>query len=313
MFSRGHLPDHEAVKKSRRGVHLLPGLKMTTALPLATTNRAKLPVSSGGPGVLNQKGVGACEGFGHASAGTLRLANLGISKGLLSPVQLYLGALMCDQTLQADGTLSVVTDTGTMPQSIQNAWLTFGAKLASGDPQYPVADDNSNIYKDPADPNSPLLLPAMETLYGDGSLRYQGAYFVTATGSQRFLQAMNVLAAGRTMTDAIPASGSQFQSYSGGILGALSGPIDHCNHILDYEWSGTAEEFASFVAALANGDDTTVAKLAPNLLWHCVNSWDVTWGEADAVSQQTGGLYRANSDYFTQAEDLCAIDISSAS
>ena len=312
-YATGHLPDHPEVVKTRRGVHLLPGFKATTVLPLVTTNRANLDASKGGPGVLNQKSLGGCEGMGNGSAGTLRLANLGVSKGLLSPIQLYLGALMCDQTLQPDGTLTVVTDTGTMPQSIQNAWQTFGAKLAATDPQYPVADDLSNIYKEPTVPTSPLILPAMETLYGDGSFRYSGAYFVTATGGQRLLQALSVLATGRTLTDSIPASGAQFQGYTGGILGALSGPIDHCNHILDYEWTGTTAQFASFTAALANGDTTTASSLDSYLVLHCVNSWGLGWGEADAVSAQTGGLYRANIDYFNQAVDLCVIDISSAS
>jgi len=314
MFFRGHIPDHPAVISKRRGLHLYSAfsaiMALVASLPMQTTNRANLSAAKGGPGVLNQGPTGSCEGHGHASACTLRLANTGQSKGLISPVALYLGALMCDSTVQPDGTLSPVLDTGTTPSSIQTAWGTFGARLAANDTQYPA--NPATLYKDPSDQSSVLILPAPETLYADSPYRYNGAYFIIANGTVALLQALSTLASGRTITDAIPASGAEFQSYSGGILGALSGPTDHCNHILDYEWLGSSADWLSFVTALTQGNTSQAASLGVNLIFHCVNSWGLTWGEGDAVSGMTGGLYRANQDYLNQAQSLLVVDIQAA-
>ena len=311
MFFRGHIPDHPAVISKRRGLHLYSAfsaiMALVASLPMLTTNRANLSAAKGGPGVLNQGPTGSCEGHGHASACTLRLANTGQSKGLISPVALYLGALMCDSSVQPDGALSPVTDAGTMPSSILQAWQTFGARLAANDPQYPA--DPATLYKDPSNQNSALILPAPETLYADSPYRYNGAYFITAQGTAALLQALSVLASGRTLTDAIPASGSEFQGYTGGVLGALSGETDHANHILDYEWTGSNADWLAFITALSQGDVTTSTRLGVNLLFHCVNSWGLQWGEGDAVSTVSGGQYRANTDYFYQAESLCVVDI----
>jgi hypothetical protein len=312
---RGHLADHPEVVKRRAGLHLHPqfGSIMTTVLPLMTTNRAFMPPAKGGPGIVNQTDVGGCEGCANGCGGTLRLAIKGVSKGLISNTALYLGALMFDQTLNPDGTLSTVTDTGTQPSSILSGWQTFGARLATNDPQYPM--NSSTLYKTPGDPNSPLILPTVDGgLYADSPYRLNGAYFITATGPARLLQLMTTLASGRPVSDAIPASGQQFQGYTGGILGALDGPIDHANYIVDYEWTGSAQDWVSFVVAIQQNDATTTAKLAVSLILHCVNSWgdNTGWGEADAVSTMIGGMYRANIDYFNQAEDLCVLDLSAA-
>jgi len=310
---RGHIADHPEVVKKRPGLHLHPlfGAIITTALPLMTTNRINMPPAKGGPGIVNQHDVGGCEGCAHASGGTLFLAGKGKSKGLISNVALYLGALMFDQTLNPDGTLSTITDTGTQPSSILSGWQTFGARLAANDPQYPMA--SSTLYKTPGDPNSSLILPAVDGgLYADAAYRFNGAYFIAAAGPAQLLQLLTVLASGRPVTDAIPASGQQFQSYTGGILGALDGPVDHANLIVDYEWVGTATDWVLFVIAIQQNDAATTTRLAVNLVLHCVNSWgdDTGWGEADAVSTMIGGTYRANIDYLNLAEDLCVVDLS---
>ena len=114
------------------------------------------------------------------------------------------------------------------------------------------------------------------------------------------------------VTDAIPASGPEFQGYNGGILGALSGPTDHANLIVDYQWVGSSADWQTFVTALQQGAASQAAALATNLILHCVNSWSTTWGEGDAVSTMTGGMYRANTDYLDQAQDLCVLDLSLA-
>jgi hypothetical protein len=313
-FRTGHIADHEAVAARRAGLHLHPlfGAMMAAAsvLPMATTNRAKLSVAEGGPGILNQHDTGSCEGHAHASGATLLLAVQGHSRGLISPCPLYLGALRFDQTLQPDGTLTTATDTGTMPSSILQAWATFGAQLAKDDPQYPAS--SQTLLSVPSDPNSPVILPPPERLYAASPYRYKGAYFVTAQGPQRLLQALTALASGKPISDAIPASGQDFQGYAGGILGALSGPIDHANVIVDYEWTGSSADWSTFIVALQQGNTTQAAHMASALLFVCVNSWGEGWGEGDGVSTVAGGTYRANVSYFTQAVDLCVLDLSEA-
>jgi len=314
-FRTGHLPDHAEVVKRRKGLHLFAGfagiLALSSALPMATQNRAKLSPSQGGPGILDQDGVGACEGHAHASGGTLRLALLGQSQGLISPTMLYTGALLFDQTLNPDGTLSTVRDAGTMPSSIDSAWQTFGAVLAKDDPLYPCR--SATLYVRPGDPNSPLRTPGPDQLYAASPYRFSGTYFITAQGPGRLLQALSVLAAGRPITDAIPASDQAFQQFSGGsVLGALAGPIDHANLIVDYEWTGSVADWATFLTALQQNDTTTVTHLAKDLVFHCVNSWSEGWGEGDTVAGVPGGMYRADVSYFNQAEDLSVVDIQAA-
>jgi len=313
-YSTGHLPDHPEVVRRRPGIHLHPRfatwMGAVASLPLQTTNRAKLMPDKGGPGVLDQDGVGACEGHAHAAGGTLLLANQGKSQGLISPTMLYLGALMCDSSVQADGTLSPVTDTGTMPSFILNAWQTFGAVLAKDDPQFPCT--TGVVYQNPSDPNSTLILPPASRLYAASTLRYQGGYFLPP-GPQRTLTLLAALAGGYPISDALPASGPEFQGYRGGVLGALSGPIDHANLIMDYSWLGTPDQFTQYLTALQQGNTTTIASLDQYLLTIQLNSWSTGWGESDAVSGAPGGTYRANTSYIHQAEDLCALELSLAS
>jgi hypothetical protein len=313
-FHTGHIPDHPEVVKKRTGIHLHPKFASWMAgvasLPMQTTNRAKLMPQFGGPGVLNQNDTGSCEGHGHAAGGTLLLANQGKSQGLISPAMLYLGALLCDSTLQADGTLSTITDTGTMPSSIQSAWQTFGAILAVNDPQYPAI--STTMYQTPSNPNSPLIIPGPDKLYAASPYRFQGMYFLATGGPAKTLALLVALAGGYPVSDAIPASGAQFQGYTGGVLGALSGDIDHCNLIMDYQWTGTSTQWTQYVTALTQNNISAMLPLNQYLLLICLNSWSTSWGEADAVSTATGGTYQANTDYLTQAESLCALEISLA-
>ena len=314
-YKTGHIPDHPEVVKRRAGLHLHSAfgamMALASALPMSTNNRAKLSVAQGGPGILDQHDTGSCEGHAHASGGTLILALQGKSQGLIDPVALYLGALLFDQTLNPDGTLSTVTDAGTMPSSILQAWQTFGAQLVKqGDPQYPAS--STTLYKNPSDPNSALILPTPEKLYASSPYRFKGAYFITAGGTQRTLQALTSLASAKVITDAIPASGSEFQGYTGGVLGALSGPTDHANLIVDYVWTGSTADWTTFVTALIQNNTTQAASLAKFLLFICVNSWSERWGQSDTVAGVSGGTYQGDINYFNQAEDLGVLDLSEA-
>lgn len=306
MFARGHIPDHPAVEARRAGLHLHPqiGAMRAGTLPLMTTNRAFLSAAKGGPGILNQNDTGSCEGHAHASGTTLFFAILlRALVAVVSPVGLYYGALMDDRKQNNNGTLPRLFDTGTMPSAILAGMQRWGGCAADVWGQYPAS--SGTLYEDPSNPNSPLIEPTPNQLYAERAFRLNGAYFVLTNGHQKLVDLMTALAAGYPVSDAIPASGPEFQGYAGGILGTLSGPIDHANLIVDYTWIGTAEQFASFLA----GDDSLALQY---LVFHCVNSWGDGWGEVDSIAGVLGGMYRANTNYVQQASSLCVLDLARA-
>ena len=278
-----------------------------SALPLKTSNRFLLAPAAGGPGIGNQNDTSTCEGHAHGYAGSLMLVLQGLGLGageVLSPVALALGAYMFDRLPNIDGTLPNLIDQGTMPSSILQAWASFGADVATAWGQFPAS--SSSMYIDPtgSDPKVPqgaCIEPPPEKLYAARPVRFTGAYFVTSFGVQKAVDVMTLLAAKQLLSDAIPASGQDFQGYNGGILGPTSGQVDHAQYYVDYEWTGTAAELAAFVA----GDTTNVSKL----VFYKVNSWGEGWGESD-VSGIAGGLYRCNYDFLQQSSaDLCALTL----
>ena len=266
-YRTGRLADPADVVARRPGVHLHPAIRAMRAapLPLATNNRVMLDPSRGGPGILDQGQTGSCEGHAHASAVTLYFACLGKAIPLVSPVGLYTGARIVSRQPDADGTLPALSDDGTEPGLIVQAMQTLGACSAATWGDYP------------ADPVTINDEPTLAKLEAEADFTLDGAYFITSSGDQKVRDLMGCLAAGIPVTDAIPASGPEFQGYTGGVLGALSGPIDHANLIVDYEWDGTN---------------------LSSIVLHCVNSWGM-WGEA--------GQYRASRPYLDQAEDLCVM------
>jgi hypothetical protein len=205
---------------------------------------------------------------------------------------------MCDAVPNADGTLPPLIDTGTMPSSILSGMLLYGGCGASVWGQYPAS--SATMYA--ADQSTPgaLIQPTPNQLYSERAFRLDGAYFVTSSGAALVRDVMRVLASGRVMTNAIPASGSAFQSYSGGVLSALDGPFDHAQLAVDYEWMGTSYDLDAFMG----GDDSLVG--AAQL--HGVNSWGEGWGERDGING-LGGQYRADSNFIQQAQDWCVLDL----
>lgn len=306
LRATGHIPDHPAVVDARVGLHLHPeyGAMRAGTMPLATHNRALLGLDKGGPGIRDQKRVGACEGFANTSGATLQFALDGTPlPEPLSAAGAYLQALMVDASLNADGTLPPLIDTGTMPSSILGGWLTFGAALESVWGQLPV--DTDTMYVDPTGantnvPQGALIQPTPNKLYTGRACRLQGAYFIQSTGTGIVRDILRVLASKRVLTNAIPASGASFQNYSGGVLGALDGPIDHAQLIVDSEWTSDQASLDAFMA----GDDSKVG----SLILHGVNSWSSTWGEVDALNG-LGGQYRADNSYVQCVADWCVLDV----
>jgi hypothetical protein len=302
-YARGHIPDHPAVVAARPGLHQHReyGAMRAGTMPLATNNRALILW------LLNQFDVGGCEGCAHAIGVALQLALDGTP--LAEPpshIGFYLGALMCDAELNLDGTLPRLIDTGTMPSSITSGMLIYGGSAASVWGQLPMS---SRTMYDPTPglDQGTLIQPSPNQLYAERFFRLQGAYFLQSVGAARARDIIRVLASKRVLTIAIPASGQDFQGYRGGVLSALSGPIDHAQLIVDYTWLGDQASLDSFM----NGDDTLLSLLQV----HGINSWGGVgcpdggdWGEVDTLNK-LGGQYRANSNFVQQAEDWCVLDL----
>ena len=303
-YRTGHIPDHPAVVAKRLGLPLFRkyGAMRAGALPLATKNRAQLKW------MLNQQDTGSCEGHAHASAITLRLALAGTPLSeVISPVGLYYGALLVDCTPNPDGTLPQLFDTGTMPSSVLTAAQTWGSTGASAWGQYPAS--STTMYQDPSNPQSPLIEPHPEQLFAESAFRMNGAYFVQTAGLQKVVDILTALAAGYPVSDAIPASGSTFQGYTGGVLTAeeMTGDVDHANYIVDYEWTGTQDQFTSWLGGASGLDQY--------LIGHGVNSWGGVgcpfggdWGEVDSLNS-LGGQYRFDRTFFDMVQDACIHDV----
>lgn len=283
MHGTGHRPDPEAVRQRRAGFHLLKwrcGIG-ASALPLSTNNRAFLATAQGGPGMLDQDaegGTSSCEGHGHASAITLRFAIKQKPIKLVSPDGIYKVARMISRVPNADGTLPPLQDTGTEPSLVIAGIQEWGVCSADTWGYFPVSPATIN------------LEPTPQQLMADAEFKLNGAYFMQSSGDQFVTDLMTALAAGFPVTSAIAASGSAFQQYTGGVLGALDDGVDHASLWVDFTWNGT--DLSSVV-------------------FYGVNSWGVGWGESDAPGI-AGGMYRFNRDFAAKyAQDACVIDVSS--
>jgi intein/homing endonuclease len=227
--------------------------------------------------VANGVAVHNCEGHAHASGITLRFALLGTPIPIVSPVGVYDVARLISRTPNADGTVPALSDDGTEPNLVISGLSEWGACSAVTWGDYPASSATINDEPTPQD----MMLA--------GDFKLDGAYFLTSTGDQYITDLMTALAAGYPCSDAIAASGSAFQGYTGGVLGPLDDAVDHANLIVDYEWDGS--NLSSVVA-------------------YCVNSWSASWGEAD-VAGLAGGMYRANRDFLAKySSSTCVLDVS---
>jgi len=178
---------------------------------------------------------------------------------------------MLQRQPNADGTLPQLSDDGTEPNLIQAAGREWGVPSLTTWGGFPATSA------------SVIVEPTLAQLEAAQESRYDGSYYIQSIGDQRLLDLMTALAAGFPVVNAIPGGGSMFQGYSGGILGAVDGPIDHATYFYDYKWDG--KNVASLV------------------VWGA-NSWgsDTGWGET--------GTYRCNKDFINQDLDLEVMDIS---
>ena len=270
---RGHrFAEAQAARAGMPGFHVLKaarGLQDTT-LPKDITGNCKfLQTSAGGPGIQDQKSVGACEGFAHSSAITLRSAIMGKPIALASAVGLYQCALMVQRQPRADGTLPPLEDTGTEPSVIQQVMQTYG--VAS----------KATWGGDPPTPESIIVQPTIAQLEAAQTYLLVGMYAITSTGDQYLRDLMTAWANGYPTTGAIAASSSTFNGYTGGVLSAMDNQIDHATLWIGGTWDGSNP--SSLVAIGVNS-------------WGDGLEGDPAWGESDAPGI-SAGMYRADSSF----------------
>jgi hypothetical protein len=269
---RGHRPDPPDVAARRKGFHLLRAKRslVSAELPLSV-DLTQFVTGPGGPGIFDQGSTGSCEGHAHAGAITTRFAALAMPIPTVSPIGIYTLARCIGRQPNADGSLPALTDDGTEPSLAIAAVQEWGVTSAATWGNFP------------ADPSTINENPEFSELEEASDFRLLGAYFLQSAGDQKVIDIMTALAAGYPVAMALPASGAEFNDYTGGILGALDGPVDHANYLVGYELSSPGN-YGSVVVK-------------------CVNSWG-KWGE--------GGMYRGNRAFVDQLEDCCVIDVAPA-
>lgn len=273
---RGH--NHQAAQAARSGMpgfHILKAKRNlgATAIPNDITGNCQfLQTSKGGPGIQNQKQVGACEGFGHSSGITLRSAIMGKPIPLASAVGLYQCALMIQRMPNADGSLPPLEDTGSEPSVIQQALQTYG--IAS----------KATWGGDPPTPESIIIQPTLKQLEAAQTYLLVGMYAITSTGDQYLEDLMTAWANGYPTTGAIAASSSTFNNYTGGILSAMDSNVDHCTLWIGGKWDGKSP--SSLVGIGCNS-------------WGDGQEGDPAWGESDAPGI-AAGMYRGDASFLTK-------------
>lgn len=252
--ARGHIVAPPEVRARRKKIAMLaarrPALMGGATLPLSV-DLSQFITGNGGPGIPNQGDAGACEGFAFRTAIGARMAFLG--KPIARPAAL--GIYKLARRIDLSDMSQPLADSGTMTDSAEAAvskWgvvseTTWGELAADGTP----------------DMNAINVDPDLSKLEKAALCKFNGAYALTddMASDQLIVDILTALAAGYLVCYSLPASGADFQNYSGsGTVPSLTGPIDHENVICGC----TIPEAGAY--------DQAVIKAA--------NSWDITWGDA---------------------------------
>lgn len=233
LYPRGHL----VLPREQRGSRTRRATKAT-----APSSASLLQFSTVR---FNQGGLGTCEGCSISGAAATRMAFLG--QPLAAPpsyIGIYKNALCIGL---ADPTTSTLTDTGTTTDAAVAALQTWGLPSMSGWGDV-LQDGTPDMTAFPNRPTQTQLEAAI-------SLTFGGAQFLTDDmgSDQVVIDILNALASGYPVCTALPASGSAFQNYTGGVLtGAqMTGPVDHANYIIACEL-GTPGNYSTAVFTLIN-------------------------------------------------------------
>jgi hypothetical protein len=278
-FATGYIPDPPDVVASRAGFHLLQAKLGAVTIPAASNNGIWLPPAKGGPGILQQSQTGGCVGHALAGSITLRFAILQRMIALVSPIGCYAVGRAMARRRNAKGVLPPLTDSGTEPSLGVAGIQEWGVTSAKTWGNFPA---------DPATINDEPTLAQLEAIT---EFELEGAYFLQSTKDQLYTDLVTALAAGYPVTNGIPASGDGFQGYTGGILGAQTGPNDHYTYVYDYYgWDPKNPSAVKF---------------------RCVNSW----GSADTDGTDWGdgsGTYDASTAFVDQWQDMAVMNVTSS-
>jgi hypothetical protein len=307
ILGKGYIPDPKAAIAARdlEAVHRflasrLMGAGTASGFPLATANRPFVSPTKGGPGIWNQGSTGSCTGHGSGGAGTTRFAIGGSPLATpLSPIQPYVVGRAIGNPPDANGVYPPLVDQGAEPNQVVQGCMTFGMATIAAWGNFP------------ADPTTINLMPTGAELEAAGTFLLNGAYFLDdGNTAARILGFIKACAAGFPVTNSIQASGDAFNNYTGGVLtsATLTGPLDHYNYGVDYSWTGSTTDFASFISALSSGDTSTFTAMLSQLVGYFVNSWSESWGWSD-VPGLTGGLYQVDGTGIAGMADMAVWDI----
>lgn len=253
MRPRGLILDHPEVVKRRCGFGRMRRRLSAVAAP-ASVDLSSFVLGSGGPGIPNQGQYGDCVGWSTRGFINTRLAIMGTPVAPLSAYCIYRVARMIDR----GGPTGALTDSGTTPGSADSAVSNWGT----------VSDATWG-----ADNDTTLNVDAdLSQLEEASDFTVNGVYYLTDT-STLVADMQTALAGGFPIRYSLPASGNAFQSYTGGVMTSLDGPIDHENYIVGYDGS-------SFL---------------------CVNSWGTSWGAS--------GFYRIAYSVLSQCADFAVGDV----
>lgn len=268
-YGRGYKPDPAEVVARRPGFHLLRDRRaLKVAIMPTSVDWSPYVIGADGPGILNQGQTGSCTG--HATAGgiTTRFAIENAPIRLVSPIGCYTVGRRIGQQPNPDGSIPPLADDGAEPSQVIAGISEWGVCSAEAWGSYPA---------DPATINNE---PDLQQLEAVSEFTLRGAYFLQSQGDQFVKDLMLAIASGFPVTAAVAASDPLFNDYTGGILGAMGGGLDHYVYACGFEWDGTDPR-------------SVVVKY--------VNSWGSSWGES--------GFFRANRGFIDQTMDCAVFDV----
>jgi hypothetical protein len=223
------------------------------------------------PDVLDQNQTGSCTGGSTGAAIATSLASAGTPLGFVpSPRGIYNIGRAIDRAASTDGSLPPLTDDGAQPNQVMRGISEWGVR--------PMRGPTSTGANYDCEPSNVNLEPTLGELEEEATCLLIGQYEVTSTGRQRVRDLQAALAGGRALTFAIAGGTNDFQSYLGGVMGALNGELDHYVWMYGYE-----------------------TQVDGSVIFLCSNQWGKDWGEA--------GRFRINEACVAQIGNIVVLDV----
>lgn len=202
------------------------------------------------PAVMDQDGTGSCTG--HATAAAIYAAyGIGSVKGTTtmlpwvpSPDSIYRNGRCIDRKRNPDGSFPVLQDDGAEPNQVFRAVREFGIQSIGPIVEGRFSDISTETVNDE---------PTLTDLQRSMAKLVVGDHHVAPSSSA----VAAALAAGHPVCAAIAGGCDAFQTYNGGVLGALHAPLDHYIVIVGYD----------------------TVSLNGARIFYGQNSWGTSWGD----------------------------------